>query len=129
MTVKASQSLKVKEVIARLKRAYPAAKCSLNYKTPFELLIATMLSAQCTDERVNKVTPDLFKQFPSPEAFLRANIIDIEVAIHSTGFYKNKAKSIKSCAKDIVENHEGAVPRILDELVKLRGVGRRRRRR
>lgn len=99
--------------------------CYLNHKTCFELLIATILSAQCTDERVNSVTPSLFKKFNSPEAFANADIKELEEAIRSTGFYKNKAKNIIECSKLLVSFYGGEVPRELEELIKLPGVGRK----
>lgn len=99
--------------------------CYLNHHTPFELLVATILSAQCTDARVNLVTPSLFKRFPSPAAFAAASLEDLEEAIKSTGFYKNKAKNIKACATQIHEVYHDAVPSDLEALTKLAGVGRK----
>lgn len=99
--------------------------CYLNHRTPFELLIATILSAQCTDERVNMVTPSLFEKYPTVHDFAEASLEDMETAIKSTGFYKNKAKNIIACAKALVNEHHGEVPSDLDELVKLAGVGRK----
>ncbi|MCF8067213.1 MAG: endonuclease III [Desulfobacterales bacterium] len=108
-----------------LKTAYPIVKTQLDHKSPFELLIATILSAQCTDRQVNSVTPNLFEKLQTPEAFAKARITTIEKLIHSTGFYHNKAKSIKNCAKALLENHNGEVPEAMEELVKLPGVGRK----
>ena len=116
---------KVPTVIARLKKRYPDAKCSLNYKNPLELLIATILSAQCTDERVNIVTKDLFKKYKTAKDYARARHAILEGDIRSTGFYKNKAKSIINCCKKISQNHEGSVPDTLEELVELDGIGRK----
>lgn len=116
---------RVKKILIRLKKAHPDAKCALYFKTPHELLVATILSAQCTDERVNKVTPPLFKKYPSVRAFAGANLKTLEQDIRSTGFYKNKAKSIQSSAADIQHIHGGKVPAKLEELVKLHGVGRK----
>ncbi|MGL4799661.1 MAG: endonuclease III [Cellulosilyticaceae bacterium] len=99
--------------------------CYLNHETPFQLLIATILSAQCTDDRVNIVTADLFKKYPTPEAFAKEEISALEEAIKSTGFYKNKAKNIKQCATTLLEEHAGEVPSDLETLVKLAGVGRK----
>ena len=116
---------KVPTVIARLKKRYPDAKCSLNYKNPLELLIATILSAQCTDERVNIVTKDLFKKYKTAKDYARARPAILEGDIRSTGFYKNKAKSIINCCKKISQNHGSVVPDTLEELVALEGIGRK----
>lgn len=113
------------EIIECFKRVYPEAECSLDFETPFELMVATILSAQCTDARVNLVTPALFKRFPDAKAMARAKVGEVEKLIASTGFYKNKAKALVESAKVLVERHRGQVPRTLDELVALRGVGRK----
>ncbi len=113
------------KVVRRLKADYPEAPCALNHKTPFQLLIATILSAQCTDERVNLVTKDLFRKYKKPADFAAAPIKDLEKAIKSTGFFRNKAKSIKACSTDLMENHGGKVPEDLETLVRLAGVGRK----
>ena len=114
------------EKIAKLlNRYYPNAECALLHKNPYELLVATVLSAQCTDARVNTVTPVLFKKFPGPKQMAAAPLSEIEEIIRPTGFFKNKALSIQSSAKDIVEKHGGEVPQELDQLVDLRGVGRK----
>lgn len=113
------------KIIRLLKKYYPDAHCALNYTSPGELLIATILSAQCTDKRVNIVTETLFKKYPKPQNFVDAPIKELEQDIHSTGFYKNKAKNIKQCCKDLVENYDGKVPKKLDQLVQLSGVGRK----
>lgn len=111
--------------IRLLKRYYPDAHCALNYTNPFELLVATILSAQCTDERVNMVTPPLFKKYPTPKSMSKALVEDIEELIRSTGFFKNKAKNLKACAQALVEKHSGEVPQDLESLVALAGVGRK----
>lgn len=99
--------------------------CYLHHQNDWQLLIATQLSAQCTDDRVNMVTPALFKQFPSIKAFAEANVRDIEAAIHSTGFYRNKAKNIKACCELLLTRHGGIVPKDIDALIALPGVGRK----
>jgi len=114
-----------KRVLRRLKADYPDANCALEHRTAFHLLVATILSAQCTDERVNKVTKDLFRQYKKPADFAAAPIKDLEKAIQSTGFFRNKAKNIKACSIQLVEEHGGEVPQDLDSLVKLAGVGRK----
>ena len=116
---------KIGKIITLLKKKYPDARCSLNFKNPLELLVATVLSAQCTDERVNKVTKDLFKKYKTTKDYARARAEILEDDIRSTGFYKNKTKSIINCCKKIAENHRGSVPNTLDELVKLDGIGRK----
>ena len=116
---------RVKAVLAALAKLYPKAKCALDYTTPWELLVATILSAQCTDQRVNQVTPDLFAKYPTVVYFARADLAALEDAVRSTGFFRNKAKSIKGAAQAIVENHGGQVPGDLKSLVKLPGVGRK----
>jgi endonuclease III len=112
-------------IVAQLAKDYGDAECALHHKNAFQLLVATILSAQCTDERVNMVTPALFKQFPTPAAFAAAPLEAIEKAIQSTGFFRNKAKSIKACSQALVDNHKGQVPRTLEEMVELAGVGRK----
>ena len=116
---------KLKKIIAALRTVFKNAECALTHKSPLQLAVATILSAQCTDERVNKVTPALFKKYPNAKAFAEANIYDLETAIHSTGFYKNKAKSIHGFCRGIITKHKGAVPKTLKELVKLPGIGRK----
>lgn len=123
--VRVTEIRRMTQVIGILEREYPESHCSLNHRNAFELLIATILSAQCTDERVNLVTPALFEKFPTPEFMAQARIAQLEKLIRSTGFYKNKAKSLKSASQDIVELHQGRVPRTLEELTKLHGVGRK----
>jgi endonuclease-3 len=112
-------------VARRLARLYPRAECSLDFSSPFELVIATILSAQCTDKRVNVVTKGLFARWPTPAALAAATQADVEAAIRSTGFFRAKAKSIRGCAAALVERHGGDVPQALELLVKLPGVGRK----
>ena len=116
---------RIDSVIQLLKEEYPNSKCSLEYKTPFQLLVATILSAHCTDERVNKVVKPLFKKYPSPKEFAELSIEEIGKGIYSTGFYNNKAKSIKGLVHTLFEEHNGEVPNNLKELVGLPGVGRK----
>lgn len=117
---------RIAEILKRLDEAYGTEYvCYLNYETPWQLLIAVILSAQCTDARVNIVTKDLFQKYPSLEAFANADLKELEQDIHSTGFYHNKAKNIISCARTLVEKYDGEVPRELEELTALAGVGRK----
>ena len=111
--------------INTLKKAYPDATCSLDFKAPFQLAIAVMLSAQCTDERVNKTTPILFEKCKSIEDFANIDLQKLEQIIHPCGFYKNKAKNIKLCAKQVLEKFNGVLPENMDELVSLAGIGRK----
>lgn len=113
------------KVVRHLKKGYPDAECALNYDTPFQLLIATILSAQCTDERVNIVTAELFKKHPTPDTMATAPVKQLEKIVQSAGFFRTKAKNIKACAKGLVEDHDGQVPEDLPSLVKLAGVGRK----
>ncbi|MGE0552028.1 MAG: endonuclease III [Gemmatimonadales bacterium] len=112
-------------VLARLKRAYPDATCALDHRTPYELLVATILSAQCTDVRVNLVTPALFARFPTPADLANADPAELEEMIRSTGFFRNKTRSLLGMAQALVERHGGVVPRTMDELKVLPGVGRK----
>ena len=113
------------KIIEILKNTYPDATCSLDFKTPFELGIAVMLSAQCTDERVNKITPLLFEKYKKPEDYINASLEEIEEIIKPCGFYKNKAKSVLGYSKMIVEEYNGKMPETMEELVKLPGIGRK----
>ena len=113
------------ELIKILKDYYPDATCSLDFNTPFELVVAVMLSAQCTDERVNKTTPKLFERCKTIQDFANIDINELEEIIHPCGFYKNKAKNIKLCAKQVLENFNGEVPQTMDELMSLAGIGRK----
>ena len=114
-----------KEIVRLLRKAYPDATCSLDFKTPFQLVVAVMLSAQCTDERVNKTTPKLFERCKTIEDFANIDIKELEELIHPCGFYRNKAKNIKLCSKQILENFNGEVPHTMKELTSLAGVGRK----
>jgi endonuclease-3 len=116
---------RTQKILSALKRVYPDAHCELNFKTPLQLLVATILSAQCTDKRVNIVTAELFKKYRSAKDFADAKISELEGEIRSTGFYKNKAKNIKACCAALVEKFDGEVPRTMDELHALAGVGRK----
>jgi len=113
------------EILIRLKQLYPEATCTLDYQTPVQLLVATILSAQCTDERVNKVTPELFEQFPDAAAFANADLEVLESLVRSTGFYRNKAKNIQGACRMIVEKFRGKVPKCMEELLELPGVARK----
>ena len=113
------------KLINILKKTYPDAKCNLDFQTPFELVVAVMLSAQCTDERVNLTTPALFKKCKTIEDFANIDIKELEEIIHPCGFYRNKAKNIKLCAKQVIENFSGEVPQDMDSLLTLAGVGRK----
>ncbi|HEV8659419.1 MAG TPA: endonuclease III [Thermoanaerobaculia bacterium] len=113
------------EIVSRLKRMYPKAKTSLDFTTPFELLIATILSAQSTDVRVNIVTKSLFRKYPGPEAFAKASQTEMEKDVRQTGFFRNKAKAVIAASKAIMERHGGEVPRTMEELTALPGVGRK----
>lgn len=113
------------EVFARLKKVHPDAHCELNHSNPFELLLATILSAQCTDARVNMVTPALFKKYPGPEMLAKAKPEEVEEVIKSINFFRNKSKSLIGCAQMLVEKHDGEIPRTVEELSELPGVGRK----
>ncbi len=113
------------KIVAQLKKDFPNADCALVHQTPFQLLIATILSAQCTDERVNIVCKELFKRYKQPADFAAAPLGDIEQAVKSTGFFRNKAKNIKACSAELVDTYKGKVPKELDALVGLAGVGRK----
>ncbi len=121
----AARKARARAVVRILRREFPDARCSLDHRDPFQLLVATILSAQCTDARVNLVTPGLFERFPAPADFATAPLAEIEAAIRSTGFYKNKAKSLQGCCRAIVEQHGGTVPGTMEALVALPGVGRK----
>ena len=113
------------EILARLKKEYPDAHCELDFQTPLQLLVGTILSAQCTDKRVNMVTPDLFRAYPRAEDLASAKTEELEDMIRSTGFFRNKTKSLLGMSAAVVERHGGEVPRTMEELVKLPGVGRK----
>ena len=113
------------KIVEILKEYYPDATCSLDFTTPFEMLISVMLSAQCTDERVNKTTPNLFKKYNTPEKMANIDIKELEEIIHPCGFYKNKAKNIIACSKRLVEVYNSKVPDNIEDLMTLAGVGRK----
>ena len=113
------------EIFELLKKQYPDAKCSLDFNTPFEMMVAVMLSAQCTDERVNKVTAEFFPKYNTPQAFANMPLEDIENLIHSCGFYKNKAKNLKLASQKILTEFNGEVPQTMEELMSIPGVGRK----
>ncbi len=119
------KSIRVKKILKSLAKHYPDAKCALNYETPFQLLIATILSAQCTDVRVNIVTEELFRRFPDAESMSRASLEELEELVRSTGFFRSKAKSLKGTSEILVKEFLGQVPKELDALTPLPGVGRK----
>lgn len=121
----ASKKQRALEILVRLKRLYPNAPCTLNYASPVQLLVATILSAQCTDERVNLVTPALFGQFPDAAALATAELVEIENLIRSTGFYRNKAKNIQAACRILVAEYGGKVPPSMEQLLRLPGVARK----
>ena len=116
---------RVAEILKRLDEAYPDAVCALHHKSPWELLVATILSAQCTDVRVNMVTPELFRRFPTPAAMMKAKLPELEELIKTTGFFRNKAKSIKGAAEKITNEFGGVVPQTLAELITVPGAARK----
>lgn len=122
---RSSKKQRALEVLVRLNRLYPDATCSLNYSTPVQLLVATILSAQCTDERVNKVTPALFARFPDAKSMAEADIAQIEDLVRTTGFFRNKAKNIQGACRMIVNDFNSQVPQRMDDLLKLPGVARK----
>lgn len=121
----ASEKKRAGKIFSLLKKEYPSPKSALDHQTPFQLLVATILSAQCTDARVNIVTKSLFKKYRKPEDYMRVSSEELEKDIHSTGFYKQKTKSIKKCCKVLVEEYKGKVPSDFEALTKLPGVGRK----
>ena len=122
---KADKTARTQEIIKALKRAHPDAKCALNHSNAFELLIATILSAQCTDERVNKVTADLFRKYRKPEDYLKVRDTELQEDIKTTGFFRNKTKSIQGACAMLVDDFGSEVPKTMDELLKLPGVARK----
>jgi endonuclease-3 len=122
---KSKTKIPAQECVRLLKQYYPDAHCALVHNNAFELLVATILSAQCTDERVNKVTPELFRRFPTAQKMAKATQAELEELVKTTGFFRNKAQNLKSMAEDLVSKHRGEVPRELDSLVALAGVGRK----
>jgi endonuclease III len=122
---KSQKKERTEQIIKLLKRAHPDAHCALNHSNAFELLVATILSAQCTDERVNIVTANLFRKYRSPEDYLKVRDIELQQDIKTTGFFRNKTKSIQGACKMLVEEFDGEVPRTMEELLKLPGVARK----
>lgn len=116
---------RIKAILAKLDEAYPAATCALKHENPFQLLVSTILSAQCTDERVNQVTATLFPKYPDPEAFAYANAAELQTEIRPTGFFRNKTKSIMGASKKIIEDFDGKVPQTMEEILSLPGVARK----
>jgi endonuclease III len=116
---------RIARIVKELKEAYPDAECALSHKNPLQLLVATILSAQCTDTRVNQVTPALFRQYPSAREFADASQGDLEKMIHSTGFFRNKAKNIKAACQKIIHDFQGRVPNTMNDLLSLAGVARK----
>ena len=121
----AAKTSRAGKIIAGFQKTYPEAHCELTYTNPLQLLVATILSAQCTDRRVNIVTKDLFRKYRSAADFANAPLPELEQAIKSTGFYRNKAKNIQACCRKLVEQRGGQVPRTMEELIQLGGVGRK----
>lgn len=116
---------RVQEVIRILKERYPDARVTLDYENPFQLLVATILAAQSTDKKVNEITPQLFRKYPTPEAFAEANLAELERLVHPTGFFRQKSRAIVEASQDIVHEYGGQVPTTMEELTQLRGVGRK----
>src|SRR4051812_48797509 len=125
MSMATKKQERAMEIVHRLKRTYPKAKCSLDFTNAFELLIATVLSAQSTDVRVNIVTKSLFRKYPDPKSFAEASQVEMERDVKHTGFFRNKAKAVIAASKAIVEHHNGEVPKTMAELTALPGVGRK----
>ena len=120
-----SPEKRIGKIITILKKAHPDAKCQLNYKTPFELMVGVILSAQCTDKKVNEITPGLFKKYKHPKGFATAKTQELEIDIRPTGFYKNKTRSIQNCCRALISQHKGKIPEDMEALVNLPGVGRK----
>jgi endonuclease III len=125
VTKRSAKRSRALEILIRLKRLYPEAPCTLNYETPVQLLVAVILSAQCTDERVNIVTLELFRRFPDAEAIATADLAELTELVRSTGFYRNKAKNIKATCQILLEKHNGEVPKLMEDLVGLPGAARK----
>lgn len=125
MGVSGQLKARAKQVAALLRRHYPDARCALNFQTPLELLVATILSAQCTDQRVNQVTAALFRKYRGAAAFAQADLGELERDIQSTGFFRNKAKNLKACCQALIDQYGGRIPQEIDALVGLPGVGRK----
>ncbi len=122
---RAAEQTRITQILDGLDQLYPDAHCELNYNSAFELLVAVILSAQCTDDRVNMITPELFRRYPDPQALATSDLAEVERIIYSTGFFHNKAKNIRAAAKMIVDKFAGQVPQTLDELLSLPGVARK----
>src|SRR5881394_1175702 len=120
-----SRLARVNRILSGLQKTYPDAHCELNHSNSLELLVATILSAQCTDKRVNVVTADLFKKYRAPADYAKADPVELEQDIKTTGFYRNKTKNIQACCRKLVERHGGEVPQTMEELTHLDGVGRK----
>lgn len=125
LTLRGTDPARVRTILAKLDEAYPAATCALKHDNPFQLLISTILSAQCTDERVNMVTPVLFSKYPNPKAFAYANPREVEQEIRTTGFFRNKTKSIIGASKRIIDEFDGEVPRTMEEMLTIPGAARK----
>lgn len=125
MAKMADPAKRAPEILKRLGKAYPGADCELDFKSPLELVVAAILSAQCTDAKVNEVTPPLFKRYKDAKAYARASTEELEGMVRSTGFYKNKARSIQNCCTQLAMEYAGEVPESMEELVSLAGVGRK----
>lgn len=125
MPSSAAEKRHAAEIACRLATAYPDAKCSLDFRTPLELLVATILSAQCTDARVNEVTKSLFRKYPTAAHYAQCDLAELERDIQSTGFFRNKAKNIQNCCRELLEPYDGQVPKEMEQLVALPGVGRK----
>lgn len=121
----AARAERTKEILARLEAEYPDAHCALDHRSPLEILVATILSAQCTDKRVNEVTPALFRRYPTARHYAEAALPDLESMVQSTGFFRNKARALQGLGQALVAQHGGEVPRTMDELHALPGVGRK----
>jgi len=119
------QKPRARKILAQLRKSYPNAVCALTHRNAYELIAATILSAQCTDERVNMVTPALFQHYPTPQALAKAAQADVEKIVQSTGFFRAKAKNLIGMARGLVEHHDGEMPRTVEELIQLPGVGRK----
>jgi len=125
LTAASSAEARIPEILRLLHQEYPDATCELDFRSPLELLVATILSAQCTDERVNKVTPALFAAYPTAQAYAEADIEELQEAVRPTGFFRNKAKNIQGAARRMVEAYDGNVPSVMDDLLTLPGVARK----
>lgn len=125
MKAEPSPQTRIRRIVRELATLYPDVECALDYANPLQLLVSTILSAQCTDARVNQVTPPLFARYPDAAAFATADKEELEQLIHSTGFFRNKARNIMRCCQQLVEKHNGQVPRTMAELVQLPGIGRK----